>query len=60
MGIKETLAWLFIAMWVVWLRRDARLPKDEPDLFAYKAVSAHREDWKPIWTTVREILAHRG
>lgn len=59
MGVWEAVAALFIAMWVVRLRRDARLPKDDPDLFNYKVASAHREDWKPIWSTVREILAAR-
>jgi hypothetical protein len=57
MGVKEAIAWLSIAMWVVRLRRDARLPKDNPSLFNHKVASAHREDWKPIWTTIREIVA---
>lgn len=55
MGVKEAIAWFFIAMWAVRALRDIRMPKTDPAEFRRKSAAAHREDWKPLWSTIREI-----
>jgi hypothetical protein len=59
-GVKEAVAWLCIALWVVRVRRDGKLRKTDPDAFNAKVAAAHIPDWAPIWSAIGEVRRDRN
>jgi hypothetical protein len=59
-GVWEAIAWFAICLWLVRVKRDNKLKKVDPDAFNRKVAAAHIVDWKPLWSTIREILKARS
>jgi hypothetical protein len=60
MGLKQAVAWFFLYLWLARVVRDGKLKKTDPDAFNHKVATAHIVDWKPLWSTIREIRRDRS
>lgn len=58
-GVKQTVAWYFLYLWLRRIIRDARLPKTNPEAYKRKLAHAHVADWQPLWVSLGTTTEER-